>query len=127
MSQFSRRTMLGMTAAAPALARAPAPSPPPLAEPPTDDRRAGEERRSTVGDASLRVDVSLLDKLMNLVGELVLARNQILQFTTTQKDPAFVGAFLPATRATLVRAAPERAGHLLGRYTGTETHCFGGC
>ena len=28
---------------------------------------------------SLRVDVALLDRLMNLVGELVLARNQILQ------------------------------------------------
>jgi MFS family permease len=34
------------------------------------------------------------------------------------------GSFLPATRATLVRAAPERAGHLLGRYTGTETGGF---
>jgi two-component system chemotaxis sensor kinase CheA len=29
--------------------------------------------------ATIRVDVRLLDKLMNLVGELVLARNQILQ------------------------------------------------
>lgn len=34
------------------------------------------------------------------------------------------GSFLPATRATLVRAAPDRAGHLLGRYTGTETGGF---
>jgi two-component system chemotaxis sensor kinase CheA len=31
-------------------------------------------------ESSIRVDVVLLDKLMNLVGELVLARNQILQF-----------------------------------------------
>jgi chemotaxis protein histidine kinase CheA len=37
------------------------------------------------------VDVGLLDKLMNLVGELVLARNQILQFSTTQQDPVFLG------------------------------------
>jgi two-component system, chemotaxis family, sensor kinase CheA len=29
---------------------------------------------------TIRVDVGLLDKLMNLVGELVLARNQVLQF-----------------------------------------------
>jgi two-component system chemotaxis sensor kinase CheA len=36
---------------------------------------------STVVDSSIRVDVDLLDRLMNLVGELVLARNQILQFT----------------------------------------------
>lgn len=33
----------------------------------------------TVADTAIRVDVGLLDKLMNLVGELVLARNQIVQ------------------------------------------------
>jgi two-component system, chemotaxis family, sensor kinase CheA len=32
-------------------------------------------------DSTIRVDVSLLDTLMNLVGELVLARNQIVQVT----------------------------------------------
>ena len=37
-----------------------------------------------MADNNIRVDVGLLDKLMNLVGELVLARNQILQFTTNQ-------------------------------------------
>ncbi len=57
-----------------------------------DERPAGGERRPAVADTSLRVDVGLLDKLMNLVGELVLARNQILQFTTTQSDSSFVGA-----------------------------------
>jgi two-component system chemotaxis sensor kinase CheA len=36
-----------------------------------------DERHS--GDTRIRVDVSLLDRLMNLVGELVLARNQLLQ------------------------------------------------
>jgi len=34
-----------------------------------------------LANSTIRVDVSLLDKLMNLVGELVLARNQILQGT----------------------------------------------
>src|SRR5947209_17744420 len=33
----------------------------------------------SASDSTIRVDVSLLDQLMNLVGELVLARNQILQ------------------------------------------------
>ncbi len=37
------------------------------------------------------MDVGLLDKLMNLVGELVLARNQILQFGAQRKDAAFLG------------------------------------
>ena len=40
---------------------------------------------------TIRVDVALLDKLMNLVGELVLARNQILQFTAAPAGhPAFL-------------------------------------
>ena len=46
---------------------------------------------SRASASNIRVDVALLDKLMNLVGELVLARNQILQFTTSQKDATFVG------------------------------------
>lgn len=39
---------------------------------------------------NIRVDVAQIDKLMNLVGELVLARNQILQFSTTQQDSTFL-------------------------------------
>lgn len=46
--------------------------------------------RTSVSDSSIRVDVGLLDKLMNLVGELVLARNQILQYTATQEDSNFL-------------------------------------
>ena len=42
--------------------------------------------RVAVADSSIRVDVALLDKLMNLVGELVLARNQILQHAATSGD-----------------------------------------
>jgi two-component system, chemotaxis family, sensor kinase CheA len=58
----------------------------------SEDRRTGDDRRGGAADSSLRIDVVLLDKLMNLVGELVLARNQILQFTATQTDNSFVGA-----------------------------------
>lgn len=47
-------------------------------------------RTSTLSSSNIRVDVSQLDKLMNLVGELVLARNQILQFSTSQQDSAFL-------------------------------------
>jgi two-component system chemotaxis sensor kinase CheA len=50
---------------------------------------AAEGRGSAVSDTNIRVDVGLLDKLMNLVGELVLARNQILQYTATHEDSAF--------------------------------------
>jgi two-component system chemotaxis sensor kinase CheA len=51
-----------------------------------EDRRSGGDRRSE----SIRVDVDLLDRLMNLVGELVLARNQIVQFTATEKDASII-------------------------------------
>lgn len=43
-----------------------------------------------MADSNIRVSVQALDDLMNLVGELVLARNQILQFTTTQEDAATI-------------------------------------
>ena len=49
-----------------------------------------EARASALSESNIRVDVGLLDKLMNLVGELVLARNQILQFSSTQQDSTFL-------------------------------------
>src|SRR5882762_4123494 len=54
-------------------------------------QRAGRAT-SSVSDSTIRVDVGLLDKLMTLVGELVLARNQVLQFAHRLKDPGFVAA-----------------------------------
>ena len=61
-----------------------------LAEPkpcvePVDEAAA---RNSTVSDSNIRVGVGLLDKLMDLVGELVLTRNQILQFNAEREDAA---------------------------------------
>jgi two-component system chemotaxis sensor kinase CheA len=38
----------------------------------------------------VRVDVELLDRLMNLVGELVLARNQIVEIVSNRSDPELV-------------------------------------
>jgi two-component system chemotaxis sensor kinase CheA len=46
------------------------------------------ERSSAAADSNIRVGVGLLDKLMDLVGELVLTRNQILQFNTEREDAA---------------------------------------
>ena len=42
----------------------------------------GGDGRRSVSESTIRVDVGLLDSLMNLVGELVLARNQIMQHTS---------------------------------------------
>jgi two-component system chemotaxis sensor kinase CheA len=46
------------------------------------------EKSSAAVDSNIRVGVGLLDKLMDLVGELVLTRNQILQFNTEREDAA---------------------------------------
>ena len=57
------------------------------------DKRATTDRRKEtrgVADSSIRVDVDILDRLMNLVGELVLARNQILQYAPAQSDSTFI-------------------------------------
>ena len=48
--------------------------------------------RSKLSDANVRVDVALLDRLMTLVGELVLARNNILVHTGQVADPAVLAA-----------------------------------
>lgn len=61
------------------------PSPPAPGEP-------SEPRATGLTDSNIRVDVGLLDKMMTLVGELVLSRNQIMQFGISSEDPAFHGA-----------------------------------
>ncbi len=48
--------------------------------------------QTAASDSTIRVDVGLLDKVMNLVGELVLARNQVLQFANRMKDTGFLAA-----------------------------------
>jgi two-component system chemotaxis sensor kinase CheA len=56
---------------------------------------AQAEARANAGsatDSSIRVDVGLLDRLMNLVGELVLARNQILQHATAEQGGSLAAA-----------------------------------
>ena len=58
-------------------------------EPPEDARPEPDATRpSAAADASIRVGVGILDVLMDLVGELVLTRNQILQFNTEREDAA---------------------------------------
>ena len=46
----------------------------------------------TASESTIRVNVGLLDQLMNLVGELVLARNQILQFTRVTEEARLADA-----------------------------------
>jgi len=52
-----------------------------------DDDTESHVATLSLTESAIRVDVGLLDGLMTLVGELVLARNQIMQRTTIQQDP----------------------------------------
>ncbi|CCH90892.1 Chemotaxis protein histidine kinase [Modestobacter italicus] len=52
----------------------------------------GQPGRRAVADSTIRVDVDLLDALMLLVGELVLTRNQIVQYVGRQTDQDLVRA-----------------------------------
>lgn len=47
---------------------------------------------ASVVEASIRVDVPVLDSLMNLVGELVLARNQIVEYVGVHENSQVVAA-----------------------------------
>jgi two-component system chemotaxis sensor kinase CheA len=57
------------------------------------DSAAGQtgSRGPSASEGSIRVDVGLLDRLMNLVGELVLARNQVLQYTNSGGNAGLLG------------------------------------
>ncbi|WP_260710597.1 chemotaxis protein CheW [Dactylosporangium aurantiacum] len=64
----------------------------PPAVPPVGRAAGGEGgedavSKRSVADQSIRVDVDLLDKLMNLVGELVLTRNQLIRAIGSVADP----------------------------------------
>src|SRR5579872_1308971 len=66
---------------------------------PASESAAQSQARTAASESSIRVDVTLLDKLMNLVGELVLARNQILQFSNATED---AGLLAPSQRLNLI-------------------------
>ncbi len=55
------------------------------AEAEADPAKARIQAAGTAAESTLRVDVTLLNRMMNLVGELVLTRNQVLQ--ATANDP----------------------------------------
>lgn len=57
-----------------------------------DSRSEQTERTSSVAESTVRINVELLDQLMNLVGELVLSRNQILQFSESNDDASLIAA-----------------------------------
>ena len=64
-----------------------------------DVEKAAAKQKSSAADSTIRVDVAVLDTLMNLVGELVLSRNQIIQLAGSDDNQEFVA---PAQRLNLI-------------------------
>ena len=66
-------------------------------------KEPAQETPATGGtaDSTLRVDVELLNRMMNLVGELVLTRNQILQATSADASFSLLGRRLDMVTADL--------------------------
>lgn len=60
---------------------------------------AAQARVPNAIDSTIRVDVGLLDELVNLVGELVLSRNELIRLATDYDDPVFVP---PSQRLDLI-------------------------
>jgi two-component system chemotaxis sensor kinase CheA len=71
-------------------------------------------------DSTLRVDVDLLNRMMNLVGELVLTRNQILQATSADAGFALLGRRLDMVTADLresvMKARMQPVSHVFSRF-----------
>ena len=76
------------------------------------------------GDKTLRIDIEVLNRMVNLVGELVLTRNQILQSSPAHTGDA--GSFAELARRldsvtadlreTVMRARMQPVGHLFGKF-----------
>jgi two-component system chemotaxis sensor kinase CheA len=98
-------------------AAVPPPAPSPVAAQPAESAPAaapaskapgeaeGEAARprvqGTAAESTLRVDVTLLNRMMNLVGELVLTRNQVLQATSADPNMTMLSRRLDMVTADL--------------------------
>jgi len=89
----------GTSAPPPDSPLSPPPAPKAFAEPEADPIKPRVQ--GTAAESSLRVDVTLLNRMMNLVGELVLTRNQVLQATSADPNMTLLSRRLDMVTADL--------------------------
>jgi two-component system chemotaxis sensor kinase CheA len=114
-----RATALGSAAGAPPTTAEPvsAPAPAPAVGPPASSATG------SVVDSTVRVDVDLLASILDLVGELVLARNQLRSIDTD--DPAVlavsqrINAVTSALQETAVKTRMQPVEHVFSRFPRT--------
>ena len=99
--------------------------PPSTPSSPVSEEAHGEKQtpqRQALSETAIRVDVGHLDRLMNLVGELVLARNQILQFTAHSKADTLTAAaqrldlITTELQESVMKTRLQPIGNLLARF-----------
>ncbi|MEQ9067293.1 MAG: chemotaxis protein CheA, partial [Gimesia chilikensis] len=80
--------------------RAPEPTPatPEVVADAADD--GAKSSKVSVADLSIRVNVNVVDSLMNLVGELVLTRNQLLQLARGDEESKYAAPITHLNRVT---------------------------
>jgi two-component system, chemotaxis family, sensor kinase CheA len=78
------------------------------------------ERNGAGNDKTLRIDVDVLNRMMNLVGELVLTRNQMLQSDRTAANFPELARRLDSVtadlRETVMQARMQPVGNLFGKF-----------
>ncbi|TWU14912.1 Chemotaxis protein CheA [Symmachiella macrocystis] len=72
----------------------------PVAAPTNMPEEAADPSKKSISDLSIRVNVDVLDSLMNLVGELVLTRNQLVQMVRGDDESIFAAPILHLNRVT---------------------------
>ncbi|MEG9436161.1 chemotaxis protein CheA [Edaphobacter sp. HDX4] len=80
----------------------------------------GPSSGSSSGDKTLRIDVEVLNRMMNLVGELVLTRNQMLQSGVESTNFPELARRLDSVtadlRETVMQARMQPVGNLFGKF-----------
>lgn len=78
------------------------------------------ERNTASNDKTLRIDVDVLNRMMNLVGELVLTRNQMLQSDRSAANFPELARRLDSVtadlRETVMQARMQPVGNLFGKF-----------
>lgn len=83
---------------------------------------SSQKDRDAEGNGSIRVPVALLDNLMTLMGEMVLVRNQVLQFSSQSEDLEFLNlskrlnAVTSEIQGEMMKTRMQPIGNILSKF-----------